>query len=278
MISFKGQTRLKVHLLTALTTIYYLHTGQIDAAILSHSIACRLVFILGGHLQPSIDSGQPSSVSANDHSWREKTHLRKVFWLCYTFDKDISIRTGQPPSFSDENCDLTFPPGYLERVHQIDGLDASLLDEADVPWLPGDLRLALIKSKTYKVLYSAEALQKPDAVLLRDIRELDDALELWRISLPPHAQPKLFYSEEQEQIDLSMMEHAIMHATIIHFEYHYLLATIHRAVGRCRAWTDGAGSDVEGLRSSLSISVEASRATIFYLRQAIHHLLGETFW
>ncbi|KAJ9144064.1 C6 zinc finger domain containing protein [Pleurostoma richardsiae] len=227
---------------------------------------------------PSIDPGQPVSARASDRAWREKIHLRKVFWLCYTFDKDMAIRTGHPPCMGDENCDLTFPHGYLDRVHNFDGFDASLLDEADVPWLPGDLRLTLIKSKTFKVLYSVEALQKPDAVLLRDIRELDDELERWRVSLPAHAQPKLFYSREEEQIDLSMMQHAIMHTTIIHFEYHYLLATIHRAVGRCRAWRDGAGSKVDGLKSSLSISVEASRATIFYLRQAINYVLGEAFW
>ncbi|TPX14435.1 uncharacterized protein E0L32_005399 [Thyridium curvatum] len=218
---------------------------------------------------------QPNS--EQDSAWRVQTHIRKLFWLCYTFDKDMALRTGLPPCIEDEHCDLTFPPQYLETIHRLQEVPFALQDQVDAPWLPGDLRLSIIKSKTYKVLYSANALRKLDADVVKTIRELDEELERWRISLPVLNRPQLFYSQEQA-IDLSLPHPQIMHCTLIQFEYHYLVATIHRAVGRCRAWTDGESCAVDGLGSSLSLSVEASRTTLFYLRQTIHYLFEDAFW
>ncbi|CAK7212811.1 hypothetical protein SBRCBS47491_001591 [Sporothrix bragantina] len=155
---------------------------------------------------------------------------------------------------------------------------------AEAPWLPGDLRLSVMKSKTYRMLFSTEALRKPDAELLRDIRELDEELERWRMSLPAETRPQLFYARAKvpslHAFGGRLSQGQMMHRTVLHFEYHYLLATIHRAVGRCRAWgSDGGTSDeISMLQSSLTLSVEASRETIFYLRLAMDTLFENCFW
>lgn len=280
-------------------TMYHLFTGQMGAAMKTHAMGCRMLFMLGGHLSPT---PLPEGNGRNGAAWRVKSYLRTVFWLCYTFDKDIALRTGQPPCIEDEHCDLTLPEHYTEHVHRCDhsdeqnnngGLSSSSsspspspspLNGTEAPWLPGDLRLVIIKSKTYRMLYSADALRKPDAELVRDIRELDEEVERWRLSVPAHTRPQLFYAQAQTLSHDNMPRPRLVRRTILHFEYHYLLATIHRAVSRCRTW--GAGGDaggggedeIKGLGSSLSLSVEASRATIFYLRLAINTLFEDAFW
>lgn len=113
----------------------------------------------------------------------EVRQLRMFFWLCYIFDKDIAVRTGQPPIIADQFCDLTLPDGYDEyrfSGRQM-GPRRSLVQS---PWLPGDLRLSMIKSKALQTLYSSASLRMSDAELLKTIRELDEELESWRASIP----------------------------------------------------------------------------------------------
>lgn len=259
--------------------MYKLFAGQLQIATLFHSLACRLVYMLGGHTLSGPDIAPNQSAEETDCSWRVKRQLRKLFWLCYTFDKDISLRTGQPPSMEDENCDLTLPDRYME-VQYIERdweSEAAFMDDTDVSLLPGDLRMSILKSKVYKALYSAEALRKSDAELLRDIRNLDDELESWRISLPPKYQPILTFPQQGRRRH-HVKPPTSMQISVIHFEYYYLFAAIHRASGRCRAWAKGQGGEMKGVSSSLALSVEASRSTLFYLRSAIQALHEDAFW
>ncbi|EFW99469.1 c6 zinc finger domain containing protein [Grosmannia clavigera kw1407] len=280
-------------------TMYHLFTGQMGAAMKTHAMGCRMLFILGAHMAPT----PPDENGRNSIAWRVKSYLRTVFWLCYTFDKDIALRTGQPPCIEDEHCDLTLPEHYTKHGHHCDSseeqsnnIDLSTsspcpsssspvrTDGTEAHWLPGDLRLVIIKSKTYRMLYSAAALRKPDAELVRDIRELDEEVERWRLSVPAYTRPQLFYAQAQPLNHDNMPRSRLVRRTILHFEYHYLLATIHRAVSRCRTWgvdgdvSSGGEDEIKGLGSSLSLSVEASRATIFYLRLAIKTLFEDAFW
>ncbi|KAI8292754.1 Fusaridione A cluster transcription factor fsdR [Colletotrichum sp. SAR11_240] len=184
--------------------------------------------------------------------------LRRLFWLSYKLDKEISLRTGQPPSIDDEHCDLTLPQmDWWTRASDDTGGSPSFLDEATITSTlqPDSLQLTIIKSKISRMLYSVAALKKSDAEMLRDIRELDDELEGWR-----------------------MKGRLGMEEIILHFEYHYLMAMIHRASGRCRCWASGEGGGLEGVSSSLALSVQASRSTLYFLRAAIHGVEQVAFW
>ena len=131
-----------------------------------NSIAARFVFMLGAHTQHHsiVASQTPSSAEIVS---RTKNHHRNLFWICYTFDNELSLRTGQPPSINDEHCDLTLPPGYIERLYTNQGSKPSSRDILGVPLFAGDLRLTMIKSRAYNTLYSARALQKSNAELDR---------------------------------------------------------------------------------------------------------------
>src|SRR4051812_33958718 len=96
----------------------------------------------------------PPWSSLAGHDWRVKNQLHKLFWMVYCNDKEISLRTGQPPSINDDDCDLTLPQGYLDfkYVDDMPEFEHLLLDDTAAPLLPGDVRLDILKSRTYTLL------------------------------------------------------------------------------------------------------------------------------
>ncbi|KAK4198663.1 putative transcription factor [Triangularia verruculosa] len=252
-------------------TMYQLFAGRVQSSLICLSLACRIMFMLGAHtLANPWSSSSPEA--------RAPKLLRRLFWLTYNFDKELSLRTGQPPCIPDEHCDLSLPPNYAQTQYLDRSMQIDLDDETMIPTLPGDLGLTLIKSKTCQLLYSAEALRKTDAELLRNIRELDDELEKWRLSVPLKHRPALSISRDVGVNQALSEAHDSVRTIVINFEYHYLIATIHRATGRCRAWGPHngpvPGEEMKGVSSSLALSVEASRSTLLFLRSALPVLLA----
>lgn len=227
------------------------------------AVAARLIFMLGGNLF----SGQANST--DNRSLQKHSQLRNLFWICYTVDKDLALRTGQPPIITDENCDLTLPPGYLDRAF----LD---VEDEEAPWygpvFPFDLRLSIIKARAHRELYSVSCLQKSDAELLKSIRELDDALEEWRLSVPPKWRPTMSFSSETSDPNMGM------HTVMLRLNYHLCMTIIHQASGRCKAWMQGQSGMMDGVSSSMALSVEASRSSLCYLEAAEHVVVDGIFW
>ncbi|KPM43753.1 hypothetical protein AK830_g2739 [Neonectria ditissima] len=273
------QVLLEVNTVTLQTVfmlaMYQAFAGQIPAAVVSHSIACRIAIMLGAHSEPTLRN-QPGDDS--DYARRTKIHLRDLFWLCYTFDKELALRTDHPPCIADEHCDLTLLDGYLEAQYADDEDGASPFRDPKtaIPSFPVDLRLSLIKSKTSRLLYSAEGRRKNDAKLLSDIRELDDELEQWRVSVPLKFRPTLSRCREP-QLDHDRTPLKSTRIIMTHVDYHYIMVVIHLACGRCSAWPEVNRGGTEGVSSSLALCVEASRSTLIYLRAATHLLFGGAF-
>ncbi|KAJ5484179.1 hypothetical protein N7539_005975 [Penicillium diatomitis] len=247
---------------TTILILYELCSGNMRLASFLTALASRQIFMLGAHL--SQDHLTPSS----DRSEKRHKQLRNVFWVCYAVDKDIALRTGEPPVLTDQNCDLTLPEGYMNRA----ALNPERDDSFDVePVFPYELRLSLIKSRAYNELYSFSALQKTDAELLKSIRELDDDLEAWRLSIPSEWRPTMSFSQETSDSNMSM------HSVMLRVNYYLCMSIIHQASSRCKAWMQGSGL-IEGVSSSLALSVEASRSTLCYMEAAEHVLSQEAIW
>ncbi|KAL7935569.1 fungal-specific transcription factor domain-containing protein [Trichoderma chlorosporum] len=244
--------------------------GHLQAASMYHAIACRTVCVLGGHTN---DPPQRSNLTLQE---REEHQIRLLFWLCYLFDKDIALRSGQPPIISDDFCNLTLPQEYLRNRFTDQAFSA--VSDSQTPFLPSDLRLSLLKSKAVNTLYSASALRKSDAELLRTIRELDEDLENWRASIPTEYAPALSIRQHVKLSDTLNLNTSMLHIEL-HLDYHYLLNMIHCASGRCVVdWSESGREMIFGLQSSLDLSVEASRSTLIYLSEAAPRLAGEAFW
>ncbi|RDH28566.1 fungal-specific transcription factor domain-domain-containing protein [Aspergillus welwitschiae] len=257
--------------------IYRTFTGELQLANQFHSMACRVMFMLGGETGETVDAFRESSKDPEDRKWRSQRMLRRLFWICYGFDKEICFRSGQPPVIHDEYCDLTLPPNYTEIQYPSTDGHPIRYDDMTIPIFPGDLRLSMLKSKTYRTLYSAQALRKSDAQLLQDIRELDDELEQWRLNVPPGHRPTLGSFHEKQPIPVYRMQ-----PIVIRLEYHYMMCTIHRASGRCdawgQAWRNCKTGMMEGVNSSMLLAVEASRSSLHFLRTVISSVRPEAFW
>ncbi|KFA65824.1 hypothetical protein S40285_05378 [Stachybotrys chlorohalonatus IBT 40285] len=268
--------------LTMLQTILMLNlynvvSGRFMTAYMLHATACRTLFVLGAHTLtiPPVPEDRPLT-----HTEREDRHLRWIFWICYILDKDLALRTGQPYIIGDEFCDLTLPAGYTQSGFSNDSPRGA---PDETPLLPCDIRLSLIKAKACRLLYSADALRKSDAELLRAIRQLDEEVETWRTSLPPDIAPALSISS------MSLLSHLksgsgtpdTMHRIDLYLEYHHLMSVIHHASGRSRFLESKCPPDratISILESSLELSVEASRSTVVYLSVAANEMAAEAAW
>lgn len=265
--------------LPAIQLLYHTSSGRLRTSSLCHGIAVQTVFVLGGHtmVPPSPLSKDPSIQQ------RQDIQLRNMFWLAYVVDKEIALRSGQPPIIHDEYCNLSLPPGYVEQYSDTasDGMNDA---KAAVPKLPGDIRLSILKSKTCRILYSVEASHKSDVQLLRSIRELDEELENWRASIPGDFAPALSRTTRSENGDWGPFPGQCagrnVRRIMLNLEYHHLMTIIHSASGRCMKPPGGTASEtrVWGLQSSLELSVEASRATLTHLGAAADKFPAEAFW
>ncbi|KAH6972881.1 hypothetical protein BKA56DRAFT_592967 [Ilyonectria sp. MPI-CAGE-AT-0026] len=253
------------------------HTGQWQNATFMHSIACRMVCGLGGHIY------QPLSCTE-----RQSHHIRMLFWLCYVLDKDISLRSGQPPLLTEDYCDLTPPEDYLSCYSCSPGSDdedSRTSGDADGTFtshFPGDPGLSYLKEKTCRLLYSPQAYRMTDSQLLLHIRQLEDELERWRISIPPEFRPKLSIPPNRSLLPVEMKTPQILRYINLQLEYHYLTTAIHTTVRRCGADRPEADDLPEDLHivahSSTDLTLEASRSTLLFLKAPISVLAEEAFW
>ncbi|GLA64838.1 hypothetical protein AtubIFM54640_006571 [Aspergillus tubingensis] len=200
-------------------------TGNILILEMLLTSAIRFVFHLDGHLAP---------VYIDDDQFRRSLHVRELFWICYIMDKEFSLRAGHPPCLDESQCDLTLPD-----IHHT------------APEFLAGIRLAMLQSEVYHRLYSLKALRQTDAQLLGAIRDLDSALEVWRMSIPTNFRPRLI-DRETNALDTPN--------TIFQLHYLYCMSMIHQASGRCSAWVQNHDTSEAG--SSLAISVEASRSML----------------
>lgn len=227
------------------------------------SIATRLLYAFDAHTLPEGWHAYNKSI--------QECHLRDLFWLCYSFDKDICLRTGQPSSIHDICCDLTLPAGYAQLQDSNIQQDTVSINDHTLPLYPFDLRLSQIKSEAYQALYSASAHRKSGPEILSSLRTLDEALEQWRLSLHSEFRPTLWFSPE---MPVSAMN---TQTTMLRLAYYHCVTIIHQASERCR-FAKEHEQEHDGIRASISLTINASQSTLCYLQTALPVVKGECFW
>ncbi|KAF5724675.1 transcriptional activator Mut3p [Fusarium mundagurra] len=248
--------------------IFKYFMGDLESASFLVSVASRFLIQLGAHLYPS-----SSDVYNKDN---DAHHVRDLFWVCYCIDKDLSHRTGQPPTINDDHCDLTLPPNYVQMQSNniLSSSPCSSRSSYTVPLYPWDIRLSVMKSKIYNDLHSISASRLSETEILRRIRHLDEELEAWRVTLPSDHRPTLSFLE-QTPVDAHTNTQAIM----LRLSYHHCVILIHRA--RCRVFQEGLSSMSlidDGHRINFQILIDASRSILIYLEKALPVLAHECFW
>jgi hypothetical protein len=228
-----------------------------------------MICSLRGHIYTSPKSDRESTFSE-----REKKHTRTLFWLCYMLDKDISLRTGNPPLLTETYCDLTAPVGTQDLAYfPTTDLSPEPTSPTSRPLAPlasnlsGDTRLSHMKEKVCRQLFSAQAMRYNDDQLLLNIRQLDDEIECWRISLPSNVRPALSVSHNSlphlGEGDIQL----IVRRMYLQLEYHHLMTVVHTTIRKCTPSDANESEDLHAVvHSSFDLSLEASRSTILCLR------------
>ncbi|KAJ5766586.1 uncharacterized protein N7511_004202 [Penicillium nucicola] len=253
---------------TSMLVIINLLAGNVQAGVLSNTLAARFVLLLGGNTRDCFrDSCQ--FVTTSDERHRPAYHLRNLFCMCYQQDKELCVRSGQPPAMSEYNCDLDLPIGYEQDYNISLGVG-----HCTSPVFPGDLRLSQIKSNVYCDLFSRRALEKDGVLILSDIRQLDRDLEEWRMSIPADYRPTLLFAHDTSHPPGTFSIRALM----MRLEYYYCLAYIHQACGRFRSLAGNQDCETQGISSSLALSLVTCRSSLYCLLAVRDALSSRDFW
>lgn len=258
--------------------MHYMFRGYWKRASLLNSMACVTICTLKGHFH-----NPPIPGAEDTHLQRGDSHIRTLFWLTYILDKDIAIRTGDPPLLTEYYCDLTISIDFFDYYTYLPILNQTpnatgQITEPLTPHFPGDVGLSLLKEKACHQLFSAHASKCSDDQLLLRIRRLDDEIESWRVSLPSRFHPVLFISPNTS-FDLSEENVPVfIRRMSLQLEYHHLMAVIHTTVRRC---APNALSDTEDLHSvvhsSFDLSLMASRSTLLCLKLLLDKIGRQAF-
>ncbi|GIJ90466.1 hypothetical protein Asppvi_009421 [Aspergillus pseudoviridinutans] len=236
---------------------YILPIGQARSASLLLAMAVRMLYSLGGNRYCVIHEA-------------EGRHLRAVFWLCYGLDKDMAIRFGYPPLMKDEDCDLQLPENYVlsssDQQFFIKPLSSQEL------LFPSDIRLSLIKSKVYRLLYSDYGRAQPEARRLQYIRALDQELHDLKSSFPDSCWPDLFATENARNYSFHDLS---LRGVNLHLEYYFCLGKIHSAVSAC---SQPSPQEWSFLPSSAELFYQESRSMLLYIYGIRDFLNWHTFW
>lgn len=259
--------------------MHYMFQGRWNRASLLNSMASVTICSLKGHYYK-----QPTPGATNANLQRNNSQIRILFWLTYMLDKDLAIRSGDPPLLTESYCDLTISIelfdyyNYLPRLDDTYGCTGQRVEHL-APHFTGDVGLSLLKEKVCYQLFSAHASKCSDDQLLLRIRKLDDEIESWRMSLPSIFRPALFVSHNNTSLDSS--EEAVPLFTrrmSLQLEYHHLMTVIHTTVRRCAPSSPGDAEDLHAVvHSSFDLSLMASRSTLLCLKLLLDKIGGQAF-
>ncbi|KAJ5358944.1 C6 transcription factor, partial [Penicillium cataractarum] len=234
--------------------------GQPQTAELLMSLAVRILYNLKGNINKPASS-DPEQIRAHHH-------LRALFWVCYSIDKEMSLRRCQPPIINDSDCDLDLPATYVSVTsdHQFFHSPLSLQELL----YPTDLRLAILKSKIYRLLYSPSSLRLPESTRLHLIRQLDEELSDLKAQFPAVCQPDRYAKGE---VPDTLLHDLSLRGVNTHLEYYHCLSKIHGA-----SISGSNDSAMSPPSSSMELCYQASRLTLLYVCRIHHLIMKETFW
>lgn len=140
---------------------------------------------------------------------------KRVFWIAYSLDKDISLQTGQPPTQDDDNMDVELP-------FKNNGAPTHLGEPNNADFFNFRARLAMIQGQIYKRLYSVKATKQSVTERIMAAKELEAMLQIWRASVPIDFQQDCF--RPNLQVPAS---DPILHPVVLQLAYFNSLATIY---------------------------------------------------
>lgn len=185
-------------------------TQDLKPATMLIAIALRLAHELGLHTRRA-EYLETSQVLERD----------RVFWIAYVLDRDISLRTGQPPVQRDVDIDLEWPSAEPE-----DG--AGTLSDADGTSLFNFLRCRVDLARIQGEVYDSMVATRAGTTDNQDMVRLNHMLDDWISTIPPPFRPSSVLQAGQPHLCRSF---AVLYST------HLACRTqVHRAHAMASRW------------------------------------------
>ncbi|KAM0210132.1 hypothetical protein ACHAPA_009745 [Fusarium lateritium] len=169
--------------------IFFMHTAHPHPACVLIATAVKLVHRLKLNVPPQ----------TTEHR-RQTAERARLFWLTYTMDRELSLRTSEPYLLQDHDIGIE-----IDHISSGPGKGCVLIPPEDLRGLPFDIyeikrryeeaetinipkaraRLAMIQGRVYDQVYSVRASRMSLSEKQQALEDLDRKLEDWYSSLPP---------------------------------------------------------------------------------------------
>ncbi|KAI1875208.1 hypothetical protein JX265_004266 [Neoarthrinium moseri] len=198
----RDEDTLGVQGMLALVLLYHASPHHRPASVLI-STAVRLAHRLQLHTRSSHAHFTPDQAKQRDN----------IFWICYTLDKEISVKAKIPSVQLDIDVDIDLPGSSpLDN----DGVLRSVDGLSNFNYFRSRVRLAYLQGKIYDSLYSFRSKKLSPDERKQRVVQLDKMLDEWRQTIPT---PLQF-----EHMAQTLDKHAIVHMTTL--QHHYLLCLV----------------------------------------------------
>ncbi|GKZ30521.1 hypothetical protein AbraIFM66950_009360 [Aspergillus brasiliensis] len=214
--------------------LYFQGTPNPQALFMFAAAAMRLAQSIGLHRETASGASP------------EAEQRRRVYWIAFILDSDISIRVGRPPVQDLEDYDT-----FLPTENPPDGKGVLTIDGTKINFFRLLAQLALIQRLFGKKLYTVTVRREQRDDVIERIKTCEEALLGWKKSLPSGLQPQRTFAPKSSYF----LQHVCMFQA--------------NAIERSRQGTD------EDIAPTVSRSLDAARSALALL--PLVHSPGSTY-
>ncbi|KAF4464532.1 fungal specific transcription factor domain-containing [Fusarium albosuccineum] len=182
----------------------------------------------------------------------EREQRRRVFWIAYFLDKDISLRMGTPFAQDDDDMDAELPTGSLTKLPFNNNGGPCTID-----FFKSRIGLAVIQGQVYKRLYSVQATRQTEAQRSAVAQELHCILSYWRDGVD------IDFEDDPTTPVRAPLSVDLLHLFCLRFMYVHCLVKIDRQLAEGEQLLAPEGCVMRGVLSgSERVSVIESRKAV----------------
>ncbi|KAJ6109935.1 hypothetical protein N7486_002170 [Penicillium sp. IBT 16267x] len=182
--------------------LYFQGTPNAQALFMFSAAAIRLSHSIGLH-RNIITGMDPSEIEQR----------RRIFWIAFILDADISLRVGRPPVQEMEDYNTPLPaslPPDRRGIICLAGIEINLLRLA--------AQLALVQRRLYRHFHTVATTQQPRETTIKSAIDCEEALFAWKDSIPEELRPQLSFNSEPNYF--------LQHLHRMHLAYHSCRANL----------------------------------------------------
>ncbi|KAL4885008.1 fungal-specific transcription factor domain-containing protein [Aspergillus karnatakaensis] len=191
--------------------VFFLGTMSAEPCSFLATAAIRMIHHIG------LGNGEDDAALTSE----DIKHRRNIFWIAYCLDREISLRFGKPPTQSDDDMCIDLP---IELMTEVNREMPSLNRHGGFDSFRAQCRLATIKGRLYRDLYSATARDRTLSEILTSVGALDEMLQKWREDLPLEYQPAMQGAPHFPSSSISVT------LLFLHYSYFDCIISMHRLI------------------------------------------------